>query len=93
MEELLVDGLPMLAPTVVVDEQDATISVLETESGRLMVTNKVGHQILNSCDGTRSVDEIVQAVAAQFTDVAPEVIRADVVEFLAHARAKGVVLG
>lgn len=87
------DGLPMLAPTVVVDEQEATISVLETESGRLMLTNKVGHSILNVCDGTRTVDEIAHAVAAQFPDVAPEIVREDVMEFLANARAKGVVLG
>lgn len=87
------DGLPVLAPTVVVDEQDATISVLETESGRLMLTNKVGHSILNVCDGTRTVDEIAKAIAQLFPDVAPGTVREDVVEFLAHARAKGVVLG
>jgi hypothetical protein len=92
-EVIGMSGQPKLSPTCVIDVQDSTISVLETERGRLMLTNPVGAKILQLCDGTHTVEEIAAEVAAEFPGAEVDEIRTDVEEFLTAARGKGVIAG
>lgn len=60
---------------------DTEALVVDVKGGLLYPLNTVGARIWELCDGARSVDEIVAALAAEFE--APEAtVRADAVEFI-----------
>ena len=60
---------------------DTEALVVDVKGGLLYPLNTVGARIWELCDGTRSVDEIVVALAAEF-DASETTIRADAVEFI-----------
>lgn len=68
-----------------VSDQGSVILII---SGMMHQLNLVGGRIWSLCDGSRALDEIVAALAAEF-DAAPEELRADVAEFVADLRDRG----
>lgn len=63
-------------------------SVILIISGMMHQLNLVGGRIWSLCDGNRTEEEIVAALAAEF-DAEPEELRADVAEFVADLRGRG----
>jgi len=63
-------------------------SVILIISGMMHQLNLVGGRIWSLCDGHRTEEEIVAALAAEF-DAEPEELRADVAEFVADLRGRG----
>lgn len=61
---------------------DEAVLVL-AESGEVQVLNEVGARIWQLTDGTRSLAQIADAIAAEF-EVSAEQARADVTEFVAQ---------
>ena len=60
---------------------DTEALVVDVKGGLLYPLNSVGARIWDLCDGARSVDEIVDVLAAEFE--APEpTIRDDAIEFI-----------
>jgi hypothetical protein len=60
---------------------DTEALVVDVKGGLLYPLNSVAARIWDLCDGARSVDEIVDRLAAEFE--APEpTIRADAIEFI-----------
>jgi len=62
-------------------------SVILIISGMMHQLNLVGGRIWSLCDGHRTEEEIVAALAAEF-DAEPEELRADVAEFVADLRGR-----
>jgi hypothetical protein len=60
---------------------DTEALVVDVKGGLLYPLNAVGARIWELCDGLRSVEEIVAAVAAEF-DAPEATIRADTREFI-----------
>lgn len=60
---------------------DTETLVVDVKAGLLYPLNSVGTRIWQLCDGQRSVDEIVQFIAAEF-DADEATIRADTTHFL-----------
>lgn len=60
---------------------DTEALVVDVKGGLLYPLNTVGARIWELCDGARSVDEIVAALAAEFA-ASEATIRGDAVEFI-----------
>ena len=74
------EALPVRKP-VPWQALDTEALLVDVKGGLLYPLNTVGARIWELCDGTRSVDEIVVALAAEF-DAPETTIRADAVEFI-----------
>lgn len=57
-----------------------------------LVLNPTGHSILEALDGERDLDQVVEALAAEY-DEDPEAIRSDVETFLAGVDERGLLTG
>lgn len=65
-------------------------SVLLFPEGMLQL-NPTGAAILNLCDGQRSLEDVVASLAAQF-NATPDVLRADVAEYLQRLQQRRLVV-
>ena len=68
---------------------DATV-LLALDNWRYYEVNDVGARVWECCDGTRSVAEVVTAVAAEY-DVTEETVLADVRGLLADMVGEGLL--
>jgi hypothetical protein len=68
---------PQVAATVV----DGQAVIVMADSGQVTVLNDVGTRIWQLSDGKRSIDEIVQAIMAEY-EVTPDVAWQDAETFL-----------
>jgi pyrroloquinoline quinone biosynthesis protein D len=57
----------------------------------VMVLNPTGEAILGFCDGERSVDEVVDALAKEY-EVEPAELAEDVIDYLARLQDRGVLV-
>jgi methyltransferase-like protein len=64
--------------------------LLDTANERVHQLNEVGTFILDRCDGTSTVDDIVAAVAGHY-EVAEDVALRDTAELLERMKALGIV--
>jgi GeoRSP system PqqD family protein len=58
--------------------------------GQMVVLNLLGTEVWKRCDG-KTLDELLTELVTEF-DVDPEVLRADVSDFLSELEGKGFVL-
>jgi pyrroloquinoline quinone biosynthesis protein D len=56
-----------------------------------LMLNETGAAIVRMCDGARSVDQIVEALAEQFRGIDRDAIRLEVEDFLESIRARGLL--
>ena len=75
------DKYPAPHPQVGARVVDGEAVVILADSGNVNVFNPVGTRIWELADGTRSVRQIADAIAAEY-DVTPEVALQDVTEFV-----------
>lgn len=84
--------LPVRREPLSVEEQGAGFhAVLAGATGRVLITNDIGRQVLDMCDGNRTEGVIVGELAAVHDDVPRERIAADVHHFLDSAMDKGAI--
>lgn len=75
-----------------IEEQGAGFhAVLAGATGRVLITNDVGRQVLNLCDGARDSKAITDALADAYGDVSRDRIETDVRGFLDTAIEKGAI--
>jgi hypothetical protein len=75
------DKYPAPHPQVGVRVVDGEAVVILADSGNVNVFNPVGTRIWELADGSRSVRQIADAIAAEY-EVTPEVALQDVTEFV-----------
>jgi coenzyme PQQ biosynthesis protein PqqD len=56
----------------------------------MLELNETGSEIMELCDGARSLDEIVRLLAAKF-EAPAELLRTDVADYLLRLRTKGLL--
>jgi pyrroloquinoline quinone biosynthesis protein D len=91
MQPLEPNDRPVLRPTVdfrVLDDMSGVVVNLESEQAHAL--NPVGVAVLERCDGTLTVGEIVDEVCDIF-DAPREQIAADVHAFLADIAGRGMI--
>ena len=81
---------PLRSDEYVWREVNGEVYVLGAQGSVLRVFNGTGSAIWKLCDGTLSVDDIVARVVAEFA-AEPDVVRADVREFLDELAAAKIV--
>jgi len=83
---------PTPHPQVAARVVDGSAVIVLADAGEVNVLNPVGTRIWELCDGSRSVRQIAEAIAAEF-EVTLEQALHDVEEFLGSlAQAQAVVL-
>lgn len=76
---------------IVLNVEDEVVTVLNAQTGQTFVTNPIGGQILDLCDGQHTVESIASELHCKFSNIDEQVLLTDVREFLTTAQAKGVV--
>ena len=56
-----------------------------------LLMNETGAEIVRMCDGARSVDQIIEALAENFRGIDRDAIRVEVEHFLESIRARGLL--
>jgi hypothetical protein len=73
--------IPMPHPQVAVTVVDGQAVIVMADSGQVTVLNEVGTRIWELSDGNHSVEEIIQAIMAEY-EVTPEAAEQDAEDFL-----------
>ena len=81
------DCLPSLTPSSIKLCRDGTTVFVNGDYPSWIRVNKVGREILESCDGKHSLGGLIDSLSSKY-DEPVEGIRNDVLSFLAHARIK-----
>lgn len=77
LSEQTVDGVIIVSPT----------------TGRLRVLNPLGSSIWSLLDGSRTVEDIENALQQQFPHISPAKIRGDLIGFLSELMNRGLISG
>jgi coenzyme PQQ biosynthesis protein PqqD len=78
-------GAPRRGERIVARRGEDAVILLDPDSGNYYTLDDVGGRIWELCDGSRTVDEIADLLAAEY-DAPAERIRADVIELLSELR-------
>ena len=65
--------------------------VMDVSSEKMLIGNNTGRQVLELCDGSRTVAEIVDSVSASYPQESREKIQDDVDQFLGMTTEMGIV--
>jgi coenzyme PQQ biosynthesis protein PqqD len=85
------DWFPTTARSVAAEELDGELVLYDPQARRLLVLNRSASEVWNRCDGTVSVAELIDDLAAAMS--APRAdIADDVMTFLDRLRDVGVVV-
>jgi len=85
------ETVPTRSDAVVSRRADETVILLDPSSGQYFTLDDVGGRVWELCDGSRTVAEIADALAAEY-DAPTARIRADVLELLVDLRQTGLVV-
>lgn len=89
MREL--DSIPKRSPLVVSRLLDEEAVLVHPVQGKVRVLNQVGARVWDLADGRRTLDDIVQMIASEYT-VDSSRVQADVVVFCEDLVQRGVLL-
>lgn len=84
-------GNPRKVSTIVVNDDAETPTILNSATGQLLITNRVGQKIMELVDGSRDIDAIAGEITASFAGTDAEHVRDQTRQFLAKATEKGVL--
>jgi hypothetical protein len=85
-------GCPVRQEPITIEEQAEGLHIVMVVTlGKILITNDVGRQILELCDGSRTTDEIVKSLAASFPQISQDQIAADVNAFVNNAMEFGAI--
>ncbi len=75
------DRIPVRSPSVAWQTIDGETVLLRVNESELLGLNEVGRRIWELADGTRSIDQIIQTVIAEYR-VPADVARVDTLRFI-----------
>jgi hypothetical protein len=82
---------PKKVEVLIVNDEAETPSFLNPMSGQIFVTNPVGKRLMELADGTRSVDEIGEALSREFKGAMQAQMVTDATGFFEASHRKGLV--
>jgi coenzyme PQQ synthesis protein D (PqqD) len=82
-----VETRPAHAESVLAQRSGDSLVLLSPQSGHYYTLDEVGARVWELCDGSRSVDDVVASVHAEY-DAPLDVIRSDVLELLEDLRVE-----
>lgn len=81
---------PSLSPGIKLQDVDGQVILLDKENQRVHQLDHIGTRILNCCDGTRTVEDIVTRLTPKF-DVSRTILAADIATLLKKMRELGLL--
>lgn len=78
-------------PLTVEQQGEGVYVVILAGKGKLFITNATGRRVLDLCDGTKTLEEIVDLMHSEYPGVDRAQIQSDVEKWLEVASAKGVI--
>jgi coenzyme PQQ synthesis protein D (PqqD) len=84
------DRIPVRSNTVAWQTIDGETVLLRIKEKELLGLNEVAHRIWELADGTRSIDQIIEAIAAEYR-VPADMARVDSVRFIQEMASLGAL--
>ncbi len=82
---------PRSADQVAATLVDGQAVIVMADSGQMTVLNEVGSHIWELCDGTRSVEDIIDVIQAEY-DINLQEAQQDVIEFVDRLASIGALV-
>jgi coenzyme PQQ synthesis protein D (PqqD) len=82
--------IPVRSPSVAWQTIDGETVLLRVKETELLGLNEVGRRIWELADGTRSIDQIIEAVTAEYR-VPGDAARADALRFIQEMTSIGAI--
>ncbi len=83
--------IPVLKRETVIREEDDGALIFDQVDDELSAVNETGLLVLRKIDGKRSLADIINAVAAEFSEIDPEQIGSDVEAFVEGLIGRGLI--
>lgn len=84
-------GNPKRIDGLITSENEGTLVLAAPETGKTVITNRVGSAIIDLADGSRSLDSIVDALSSQYPEEERTKISHHVEVFIEDGIKKGIV--
>jgi len=82
---------PIVAPRVRVRDEEDGAFVFVKDIAEIYELNSTAKRVLRLCDGTRTIEDILQTMIKEFDDTPQEIVRNDVNELLEFFEKIGCV--
>jgi len=76
---------------LVINDDEITPTMLNPVTGHIIVTNQIGHKIIQLCDGHTTLGNIAETILDGYEGTSMNVVRADIEEFLERAAQFGLI--
>jgi len=83
--------IPVLRREIVIREEDDGAFIFDPVNDELSAVNETGLLVLRQINGRRSLADIIDAVASEFSDVDPEQVGRDVEAFVEGLISRGLI--
>lgn len=85
------DTRPLLRPELLVEPVGEDVLVLDPDSESMYQLNRTAGAVIELCDGTRTVDQIVEILHDRFRAPDPERLQRDVADTLEQMQDLGLL--
>jgi len=69
---------------IVCREEEGDALLFNPEDGAIKILNQVGYEIWKLCDGSLTLQQIIEKLKDEYPNVPAEAIKADIVNFIKH---------
>ena len=88
----MLQSTPKLMPNLAMEQHGEVIAIYDTTTKKLFITNRVGQEVLELCDGSTHLSSIIARLIEKYGQHRPSAeIERDVIAFLTDCLAKQVV--
>lgn len=70
------------SPKIVCREEEGDALLFNPENGAIKMLNRVGYEIWKLCDGSLTLEQIIEKVKDEYPNVPPKVIKEDIANFI-----------
>lgn len=91
MSENLRNKVPNRVKHAEITQDNDVYSIHEQQEGNIFLTNAVGAEVWNLCDGANTVAAIIDTVNSKYASTSEEMIERDVISFLERCGQKHVL--
>jgi pyrroloquinoline quinone biosynthesis protein D len=85
-----VDTRPRRKDEIIAQQASNIVLLLNMDDGSYYSLNEVGGRVWDLCDGTRTVEQVVSALALEY-DVPAQTLELDILELLDGLRSKNLI--
>lgn len=73
-------------PDIVCREEDGEALLFNPENGLIKMLNRVGYEVWKLCDGSLTLEQIIEKVKGKYPDTPAEIIKKDIIDFINYMK-------